>query len=333
MAEITVSLASDQEARACLALLGEVRGAPVELLIARRRGALAGAAAVSWQSWLTPAGFPTTIEVVPDARRLGVGRRLLEAAADLAAEETDGLWTFGPVADDGDAAKFMAACGFSRLRRQLFFQAPIESLLGNITPLLNRLRRRTGAGPPPRIVDLALAQADQVARLVAREIGGPQPTPEARAAHRMRREGAGRDRSQAAVVGDAVAGVILWEIAADGVAVVEARVVGPPWRGGPVNLMLLEAGLLRGQAEGLSEVRFHCDESVKDTLALARRARAAEVATKGAPGIARSTAHDGAPQAALSRPARAAAAMTGGAPRFSAISAARAASPVRAVRA
>jgi GNAT superfamily N-acetyltransferase len=276
MSEIIVTPATDQEARACLALLRDVRGAEVELLIARRNGALVGAAAVSWQSWMSPTGFPTTIEVVPSERRRGVGRRLVEAAADFAAEETDGLWTFRPVADDSDAARFMTACGFTRLRRQLFFQASVEALLGDITPLVNRLRRRS-APPNLRIVDLEVAPAGEVARLVAAEIGGPRVTAGAPAATSGR-----RDRSQAALVGDALAGVILWEIASDGVAEVEARVVAPPWRGGPVNLILLEAGLLRCLAEGVSEMRFNCDEQVRDTIALARRARAVEVAARGA---------------------------------------------------
>jgi hypothetical protein len=43
--------------------------------------------------------------------------------------------------------------------------------------------------------------------------------------------------------------------------------------------MLLESGLLRGKAEGLTEVRFHCDDTVRDTISLARRAAAVETAT------------------------------------------------------
>ncbi|MBV8681851.1 MAG: GNAT family N-acetyltransferase, partial [Caulobacteraceae bacterium] len=121
--KIDVALASDQDARACLALLPEVAGAPVELLIARRGGELAGAAAISWQSWTTPAGFPVLIHVIPDHRRLGVGRRLLEVSAELAAEETDGLWSFSPVAGESEAARFMESCGFTPFRRKHHFEA------------------------------------------------------------------------------------------------------------------------------------------------------------------------------------------------------------------
>ena len=46
------------------------------------------------------------------------------------------------------------------------------------------------------------------------------------------------------------AGVMIWRLDADGVAVVEARIVAPRWRGGLVNLALLEAGLLgKGDSE------------------------------------------------------------------------------------
>ena len=282
MEEITVSLATDQEARACLALLPEVKGAAAELLIARRRGALAGAAAIFWQSWATPAGFPITIQVVPAERRHGVASRLLVAAADLAAEETDGLWSFDAYAEDGDAARFIEASGFRRQRRQHFFQARIDALLENISPLLTRLRRREGAGSPPRIAPLGEAPLDEIGWLVSAELGGGPFSAQARMRSQTAPESRVKDRSQVAMVGDQVAGVILWRIDADDVAVVDARVVAAPWRGGAINLTLLEAGLLRGKAEGLTEVRFHCDDTVRDTISLARRAQAREVATKAA---------------------------------------------------
>src|SRR5271165_3946478 len=100
MEAIRVALATETEARACLALVPQVWNTPTELLIARRDGAFAGAAAVFWQSWAKPAGFPVQVHVLPDQRRKGVGRRLLETAVDMAAEETDGLWTFEAIAED-----------------------------------------------------------------------------------------------------------------------------------------------------------------------------------------------------------------------------------------
>ena len=280
MEEITVSLANDQEARACLALLPEVRGASVELLIARRGGALAGAAAIFWQSWATPAGFPVTIQVVPAERRRGVARRLLAAAAELAAGETDGLWSFDAIDEADDAACFMQAQGFRRERRQHYFQARIDALLENISPLLARLRRREGAGTAPLIVPLGEAPLDEIGWLVSSELGGGPFSAQARMRSQTAPESRVKDRSQVAMVGEKVAGVILWRIDVDEVAVVDARVVAAPWRGGAINLTLLEAGLLRGKEEGLLDVRFHCDEAVRDTISLARRAQAREIAKK-----------------------------------------------------
>ncbi len=274
MDTITVDLASDAEARACLALLPEARGAGAELLIARCDGVLAGAAAIGWQSWSRPSGFPTQIHVVPSHRRLGVGRRLLAAAADLAREETDGLWSFAPSPDDAPAAAFMTACGCRRMKRRHHFEGDLGALLADITPLLDRLRRRP-AFQAPAIVPLAEAPLDEIAWLVSRELGGGPMGAMARLRHETRAGSA--DRSQAAITQGEVAGVILWRRDADDGATVSARVVGARWRGGPVNLLLLEAGLRAGQAEGVARVRFHCDEDVVDTLALARRAQAREV--------------------------------------------------------
>jgi hypothetical protein len=225
-------------------------------------------------------GLPVSVHVVPTERRRGVARRLLEAAADLSSEETDGLWTFNAYDEDDVATLFVEASGFQRQRRVHYFQARIDDLLGNIGPLLARSRRR-GAGAAPLIIEpLGDAPLDEIGWLVSAELGGGP----AAAAARMRAQTAPdsrvNDRSQVARAGDAVAGVILWRIDPDDVAVVDARVVAAPWRGGATNLSLLEAGLLRGKAEGLTEVRFHCDDTIRDTLSLARRAQAREIAVK-----------------------------------------------------
>ena len=280
MEDITVSIAGDHEARAYLALLPEARSAPAEFLIARRGEALVGAAAIFWQSWATPAGFPILIEVIPPERRGGAGRAMLAAAAELVSEETDGLWTFSAYDEDDVARHFLQACGFHRQRRQHFFQARIDDLLANITPLLTRLRRRDTGGPPLVITSLGDAPLGEIGWLVSAELGGGPFTAEARMRAQTAPESRVRDRSQVAMIGDAVAGVILWRIDPDDIAVVDARVVAAPWRGGSTNLALLEAGLLRGKAEGLTEVRFHCDDTIRDTLSLARRAQAREIAVK-----------------------------------------------------
>ena len=208
------------------------------------------------------------------------------ALADLAAEETDGLYSHAPIPLDEAGARFAEACGARLRRRQLHFEASIEILLDHITPLLTRLRRRDGAGAEMRIAPLAEAPADEVAWMIAQDLGGGPWEAErrvrARAAMAPDGDGpGGTDRSQVILRDGHVAGVIIWRVEDDGVAMVDARMVSPRWRGGPINLMLLEAGLLRGKAEGLTRVRFYCDDTITDTIRLAQRCAADETAILG----------------------------------------------------
>ena len=76
-----------------------------------------------------------------------------------------------------------------------------------------------------------------------------------------------------------VAGVLLSHLK-DGVQVVEGRIVAPGRRNGWPNLVLLEAGLRRARDEGVSVFQFHCDDTVRDTISLAKRCAARETARK-----------------------------------------------------
>ena len=279
MEDISVTLASEAEAPACLALLPEAQGVPVELLIARRGGAFAGAAALYWRSWFQPSGFPVLVHVLPLERRRGVGRQLLAEAALLAAAETDGLWALKAARSDSLEALFMQACGFVPRRQQHHFQARIAALLEHISPLTARLRTHGRVPEGVRIAPLSDAPLEEVGWLVSAELGGGPME----ALQRLRRRGASPDadpldRSLAIMKDDHVAGVMLWRLE-QGLAMVDARVVSPRWRNGWPNLLLLEASLLRARDEGVTEFRFYCDETVRDTLRLAQRAAAAEVAS------------------------------------------------------
>jgi GNAT superfamily N-acetyltransferase len=267
MQEISVTRATDAESRACLALLPELAGAQPELLIARRGGDLAGAAGLVWRVRPDPRGFPLSIHVVPSHRRLGIGRRLLAAAADLAANETDGLWSRMILDEDDAAIGFARACGFDPRRERRDFEAPLEALLSHLRPLLDRLRAR-GLGDDPPIVPLEAAAREEVTWLVTAELGGDPLRVLSSVGHR------GVDGMVALVDGRA-AGTILWTTEGD-LAKVEARVVAAPYRGGPLNLRLLEAGLLAGASRGLTRLAFYCDDTVRDTLKLAQRCAATQ---------------------------------------------------------
>jgi GNAT superfamily N-acetyltransferase len=269
-----IDLATESEAPAALALVPESRGLPCEWLIARVDGQLAGAAAIAWRAWGSPGGFPATIQVIPEMRRRGVGKALVAAAMELSAADADGLWSLGMHPTEGAVTDFLAACGFAPRRRQLRFEASFQALLDNVSSLAGRARKSLPA--ETHIVPLSEAPLEEAGWLLSREFGGGP----FRALHGLKRRAAGDkdDRSQAMMVGVDLAGLILWRVA-DGVAQVEARVVAPAWRGGRTNLMLLEAGLVAGLAEGLTRMRFHCDETVRDTISLARRCGADELAS------------------------------------------------------
>lgn len=265
MQEINVTRATDAEARACLALLPELAGGQPELLIARRAGDLAGAAGVVWRVRPDPNGFPFSIHVVPAYRRQGVGRRLLEAAVSLAEDETEGLWSRMILDEDVAAVGFARACGFAARRGRQDFEAPLEALLSHLQPLLQRLRRRA-LGDEPEIIPLAAAPRDEVAWLVTAELGGDPLRVLASLGHQA-------VDGRVALVDGRAAGAILWTSEGN-LARVEARVVAAAHRGGPLNLRLLEAGLLAGVAEGLVRLSFYCDDTVRDTLKLAQRCAA-----------------------------------------------------------
>jgi GNAT superfamily N-acetyltransferase len=280
MEEIEVALAAEHEARACLSLLPEAVGLPVELLIAKVGGVMAGAGAIFWQNWTKPAGFPTLVHVLPERRLRGVGRALVAFADDLAAEDTDGLWSFKPLDHDVPAVGFLIALGFAARTRQHYFECGIQTLLDYLAPLIARNEARRGSGASFEIVPLGDVALDEVGWLISSELGGGPLSAQHNLHQRVGGRGPGQvgpDRSQVAVAGDKIAGAILWRID-DGVAVVDARVTAPAWRIGALSLQLLVAALLRGRADGLTAARFHCDETVTDTMRLAKRCNAVETA-------------------------------------------------------
>jgi GNAT superfamily N-acetyltransferase len=277
--ELTIEPAGEAEAPAALALLPAARGIKSELLIARRGATLIGAAAIGWRPGGKPEGLPVDIEVLPGHRRQGVGRALAARAAALAAEEADGLWSLRLVAPESDAARFLERCGFAPRRRELHFQAAVGKLLEHLTPLADALRARGRIPQEARVVDLTEAPLEEIAWMVSADLGGGPFEAAERLRRRFGGEAESEDRSLVALCGERVAGVVLWR-AKDGQALVDGRVVSRADRNGWANLILLEAGLRRCEADGLSELRFHCEDTVSDTLRLAQRCDAELVETR-----------------------------------------------------
>ena len=267
-AGVTTSLASAAQASACLAMLPEALGSDGPLFLACHEGRFAGAAALAWRSWRDPAGFALSLRVAPPFRRTGVGRSLVAAAVQTVRGESEGLWSPHPLSADSAEAAFLAACGFAPLRRELHFAATISNLQANIAPLAARLRRSGSEGA--RWVPLEDAWLEAAAWLISRNLaGGPVTALQ----DLKRRQADPADRSELALVGGSLAAAILWRIH-KGEAVIDARVVAEPWRGGALGLDMLDRQMRRVLDLGPTAMRFHCDEDVTDTVALARRSQA-----------------------------------------------------------
>ncbi|MGH6992397.1 MAG: hypothetical protein ACRED8_07660 [Caulobacteraceae bacterium] len=276
MEAVRVERARESEAACCLALLPEAHGLPAVFGIARRGGEFAGAAAISWRSWQDPPGLPVAIQVIPRHRRAGVGQALFSWCADLIAGEADGLWSFAAMPLAGETAGFLWSMGFRPEKAIRYFCGGIARLLADLAPLAERLRSRRRVPPGLAFAPLSEDLAEEVGWMVSRELGGGPIS----ALHRLRRRAAsgppdGPDRSQVVLVDGAVAGAVIWRID-EGAAIVDARVVAPPWRGSALNLLMMEANLRSGLAEGLSEIRFYCEAENRDTISLAERCGAAE---------------------------------------------------------
>ena len=276
MSNIVIRRALEEEAAACLALMPEARGLSAEFLVAHIDSVFAGGAAIAWRNWSDPSGFPISIHVMPRARHQGVGRRLVAAAAELCLGETSGLWSFRQTSDGEPASLFMLACGFQPRRRDHKFEAEVDRLLEYVRPVLDRLKSRPRFPTYIKVIPVQEAPIQEISWLVSSEFGGAP----VHVLHRLQERRFGdsddaSDRSIALMNGDHVAGVMLWRIV-DNVAIVEARVVSPRNRNSWTNLGLLEASLTIAKSAGVKKFRFNCEDTVRDTLSLARRCDAEE---------------------------------------------------------
>lgn len=278
MKDIHVTPAREHEAPACLALLPEVLGVPAEFLIARKNGEFAGAAGVVWANWAEPAGFNMAVTVLGSARRQGVGRALVAAAVELANGETDGLWSLRPTPVGSEAAGFLEACGFKALKREYYFQVGVSNLLDTILPIAERHRASGRIPEGAEVVYLSDTEVpiEEIGWLIAREFNN-SPILHVDALRRRREDK--KDASMVALFNGELAGVLLGRNE-NNIAVVDVRVVAKRWRPGWPNLLMLEKGLLLAKADGRRGVKFYCDETVTDTISLARRGKGEETDLK-----------------------------------------------------
>ena len=271
--------ATHADMRACRYLLPDAftaDTAPAALVAIGTDGRMAGACAVSWcnapKPELEPGGFPIIVHVVPSMRRRGIGRKLIERAADWCRPDTTGLRSWLPVLAGSDAAAFLERTGFACHHRTLHFQTGLAGFHIIVEGLRDRLQRSGRIAPDLRIALLHTAAPWDVAGLVAPEFAAPHAT----ILQRLVRDDPASfdlDRSVALFAGDRLAGVLIYTWNNSAVAI-EVIVVAEPFRGGAANVLLLEAATRTAIAGGATDFRFFCDERTRDTVGLARRAGA-----------------------------------------------------------
>ncbi len=267
--------ALDGEAVACRAMLPEAfppAGPAPDLFVALgHAGGLLGAAAMAW----FPRGFPVLAWVDPAARRQGIGRALLRAAADAAAGETMALLAWSSVEEGCAAAEFLQAAGFKATRRLLGFETDGVRFAALITTLRSRVQAAGRVPADAPVIPLSSASPAAIIRLVMPEFGAMLHD----VAWRLQPGiSGGYDQALSFVVvqGSEALGCMLVRREHD-VLEIDLNLVGPAHRRGWVNLLLLEAVACRGREAGVTRFRFHCEAHVRDTLNLGRRTGATDL--------------------------------------------------------
>lgn len=286
MAEFAVDRADDAILPACFALLPQLASPDAIVFAARAMdGSLLGAAGALWRPWQTPAGLPTWIEVLPEHRRGGVGRALLDALVTVAAQESDRLWSVRPIDEASDAARFAIACGATADKRQLYFETTNVDFLTQMTRIVDRLTARGKVSDDFVVEALAERHLEQVKWLIFDGLTTPPPQLEAMLARAMTEppETApiDRERSFVLIADGVVAGALLSQRVTQRTAAnIVCNVVDPRWRRGAANALLLRRFSEETVAHGHTRIRFDCDEHVRDTIGLARRSEADHLRTE-----------------------------------------------------
>lgn len=273
---MVIGPARDNEARAGRILLPEMFGATgaPDLLIARTPERVIGAAALGKVAD-RDGNLPVMVHVVPVLRGHGVGRALVEAAAEMARNRARALCPPNPVLAGSQAAVFLRRVGFEQSDRIVHFEVDGLPFYADVLALRQRLDRRKRIPASARIVRLKNADQQEVAALVCRCI----PASHALVLARLRPDGPNPyDLDNSVVLLDAgvVRGVLIY-VWNGGLPVIEVRAVDPVLRGGWANALMLEEATRNAKEAGALRFRFFASDKLHDTMRLAERARAETV--------------------------------------------------------
>ena len=285
-ASFSIAPADETALPACFALLPALATREALVFAARDSdGRLAGAGGLAWKSWNHPPGFPGWVHVLPDSRGRGIGRALAETLKRAVEfEPTPAIWAVEPIDAGSDAARFAAACGFARVRSQLYFDTDAPRFLEMTGGIVDRLRQRGRIPAGARLIGIDHVPPGEIARMVAEGLRSSPPRMEELLRRSIgadpRSSPIDRERSFALMMGDELAGALLSRRQPDGInQTVVCNVVDPQWRGGWANALLLHETTRWSVNDGCQRFGFDCGDDVRDTIGLARRGGADHVRT------------------------------------------------------
>ena len=244
----------------------------------RESGSIVGAAALRV---FRDRGVRFTVFVLPEFRRQGCGRSLLASVRTLAKQQNVARllseWSNQVGAGDEQsltANAFCRACGLSIKQEVINYQAELSAALRVLEPLYERCPLASGT----RIVPIDQVDARQLAIFAVCHVGG---LPEEVAAQLVGNHDRAYSRttSLAVIANDQIVGAILTRRVAD-TLVFDSKVVAADHRGGAVDLALMCLSLRQATCEDIRLIQFESDNRGNDTVKLARRFAAEEIARR-----------------------------------------------------
>ncbi len=277
---IRIEIADSITLPACLALLRVSADPRCRHWVARVAGEVVGAGALRWQTLAqapmpgppSPHGFAASVLVREEWRRRGIGRLLLDAMAEAAIDESDGLWSSDRHSDNSPAAQFLVQCGFTGRQRDLHFQMSLPGCLHHLEPIVTRLRSSGRVPANAAVVRLREAPLMQTAMLVASNFGQRHQDVAARLQLALANPVASRidaDRSVVITEDDTVVGAVLLDIIGPTLQV-DCILVAPHRRHSYVIALQLYSAAQRCVAIA-DRIAFHCDDRQFHTVNLAAR--------------------------------------------------------------
>ncbi|MFZ0338005.1 MAG: GNAT family N-acetyltransferase [Terracidiphilus sp.] len=214
------------------------------------------------------------VHVVREYRRKGIGTRLLKRISAAASERGLGeICAWADLAHESGAEAFLLANAFSRSSCFHRVEGELLPLLTHLRSIHERLLKHNRIPSSARLVGLAEARHDELAKIYATYIAA------ARYFHPGYVLPLFRDPRMAVSsvlqVDGAVQGLVLGEHnAGSRVLTVHAKVVLPAYRGGWANCLLMLRSVGQAWEGGARRVRFEVQDNNSDTLKLMTRCHA-----------------------------------------------------------